>query len=242
MSWEATSWALNHAEVEDALEHVILIAMADHADPSGNHVRPFQSTLAKMARCSVRTVARKLAAMEARGVIVRGDQREVEHLERGHRPVVWRLPLERRRPPDNLSPHDTGDMPPMTQPSLDPHDTAVSDRTTQERPVKGGARALRSQLASVPSPDDPPPTSPRCKKHAALPADADVPPCRACKVARERFEAAASSQPSEGQRLAAIRRACTECDESGWVHGTDPVVRCEHPNVRSSPSSERGTA
>lgn len=104
MSCQATSWALTHTDVTDAQEHMVLLAMAYHADPRGDNVCPHQSTIATMARCSVRTVGRRLAAMEARGVIVRGDQRLVEHLGRGHRPVVWRLALERRRPSDNLSP------------------------------------------------------------------------------------------------------------------------------------------
>ncbi|WNM68801.1 helix-turn-helix DNA binding domain protein [Gordonia phage Soos] len=238
MSWEATSWALNHAEVEDALEHVILIAMADHADPYGNHVRPFQATLAKMARCSVRTVARKLAAMEERGVIVRGDQREVEHLPKGHRPVVWRLPIERRREPDNrphdtVSPHDTGDIPPMTQPSHTPHDTAVSDRTSLELPRRGGGND-RVSRRSVPSPAPPPlpSSSPRCEAHRHLPDDAYIPPCRPCKLIRERYEAEKPPELTEGQRLAAIRRACNDCDEFGWPESGEDV-RCTHPNVSS---------
>jgi len=37
----------------------------------------------------VRTVRRRLAELEARGIIARGDQRAVEHLPADKRPIVW---------------------------------------------------------------------------------------------------------------------------------------------------------
>jgi hypothetical protein len=91
MSLEAMSWALKNAPVENAQEHVLLIALADRADDFGRSAWPSQRWLAQRGRCSDRTVRRHLSAMESRGLLLRGDQRMVEHLPVDRRPVVWDL-------------------------------------------------------------------------------------------------------------------------------------------------------
>jgi hypothetical protein len=91
MSIEAVAWALNTADVADATEVLILIGIANHAAKDGTGSRAGQATLAHYGRCSDRTVRRKLAALEERGVIRRGDQRAAEHIPRNVRPVVWDL-------------------------------------------------------------------------------------------------------------------------------------------------------
>ncbi|QKY79987.1 helix-turn-helix DNA binding domain protein [Gordonia phage Clawz] len=95
---------------------------------------------------------------------------------------------------------------------------------------KGGTS--RSRITAVPSPAPPSPPSPRCSKHAALPADADVPPCRPCKVARERYEAERPPKPTIDR--AAIDE-CPMCDDNGLVEVADHTVeRCKHTHRRSS--------
>lgn len=99
--------------------------------------------------------------------------------------------------------------------------------------LEGEGVTIQRELRSVPSPT--PPSSPRCKKHAALPADADVPPCRACKTARERYE---SERPPKPTIDRAAIDACGLCDDNGLVEVADHAVqRCSHPNTRSRLSS-----
>jgi hypothetical protein len=85
------AWALKHAPVMNAQEHVLLIALADRADDLGRAAWPSQRWLAQRGRCSDRTVRRHLSAMESRGLLRRGDQRMVEHLPVDRRPIVWDL-------------------------------------------------------------------------------------------------------------------------------------------------------
>lgn len=91
MSLSAMVWALKHAPVTDPHEHLVLIGLADHAGDDGTGARPSATTLAEYARCSVRTVRYRLKALEAAGLIRRGDQRSVEHLRADRRPVVYDL-------------------------------------------------------------------------------------------------------------------------------------------------------
>lgn len=91
MSIEAVAWALNDADVMDATEVLVLIGIANHADKTGRGAYAGQATLAHYARCSDRTVRRKLAALEERGVIRRGDQAGAAHIPAAVRPVVWDL-------------------------------------------------------------------------------------------------------------------------------------------------------
>lgn len=91
MSIEAVSWALNFADVRDPGEALVLIGIANHAGKDGRGCWAGQATLAHYARCSERTLRRKLSALEARGVIVRGDQALVDHIPASRRPVVWDL-------------------------------------------------------------------------------------------------------------------------------------------------------
>lgn len=91
MSIEAVSWALNFADVRDPGEALVLIGIANHAGKDGRGCYAGQATLAHYARCSERTLRRKLSALEARGVIVRGDQALVDHIPASRRPVVWDL-------------------------------------------------------------------------------------------------------------------------------------------------------
>jgi hypothetical protein len=89
VSIEVLSWVLNHADVKDTGELAVLVGIANHVDRTGRGSFAGQATLARYARCSERTVRRKLAELEARGAIARGDQRIVEHFPASTRPVVW---------------------------------------------------------------------------------------------------------------------------------------------------------
>ena len=93
MSIEATVWALKVAPVPDPIAHLILIGLADHAAADGTGAWPSVETLAEYARCSPRSVHRKLRALEESVVISRGEQAIVQHLRSDRRPTVWNLNL-----------------------------------------------------------------------------------------------------------------------------------------------------
>lgn len=99
MSMAAVAWALEWAPVKNPQEHVLLIAMANHAHEDGRNAWMSTRKLAERARCSTRTAQRHIDEMEARGLIVRGDQRQVEFIRAGHRPVVWDLSMHLRIDP-----------------------------------------------------------------------------------------------------------------------------------------------
>ncbi|MGQ4531823.1 helix-turn-helix domain-containing protein [Dermabacteraceae bacterium P13138] len=89
MSLDAVLWALRDSDPPDAIAHVILIGIANHANPDGTAAYPTATTLAKYAHCSKRTVLTKMRLLEDMGLIRRGDQRLVAHLRAGYRPIVW---------------------------------------------------------------------------------------------------------------------------------------------------------
>jgi biotin operon repressor len=147
MTLSAMLWALRKAPVESAQEQVILIAMADFARDDGSSVFLSQSKIAATANCSVRTVRRHLQALEARGVIYRGDQQIVAHYRIDHRPIVWNLNVDLERE-DNLSPRSSV-VERQDKPGTNGR-TPVSDKprtkpTTEPR----GSREVDTSLASV---------------------------------------------------------------------------------------------
>lgn len=107
------SWALRDAPVESSQEHVVLLALADRAHDDGRDAYPAQKWIAERARCSTRTVRRCLNSLEARGLIVRGDQDHVSHIRSDVRPVVWDLNLAMKRPePADTTVSARSDCPP----------------------------------------------------------------------------------------------------------------------------------
>lgn len=93
MSLTAMVWALKKAQVPDPISHLVLIGLADHADDNGQNARPSVALLADYARCSPRSVQRKLRDLNECGLIWPGDQRGVEHLRSDRRPVVYDLAI-----------------------------------------------------------------------------------------------------------------------------------------------------
>jgi len=129
MSLRATLWALDNAPVEDPLQLLVLIALADEANDSGRNAAPAIKTLMVRARCSERTVRRKLRELQIAGVITEGDQRILSYLQKGHRPTVYDLVMTKHRgvtvtPLSDLRPasvtplSDAGDSRPV---SVTPH-------------------------------------------------------------------------------------------------------------------------
>lgn len=153
MSIEAVSWALNTADVKDATEVLILIGIANHAAKDGTGSRAGQATLAHYGRCSVRTVRRKLAALEERGVICRGDQRAAAHIPGNVRPVVWDLvmmPGQNGRAGQNVRPDSAGW--PDTGGSEAGHGSVLDGRTRMSYKPLEEPLEEPSELVNAPGP------------------------------------------------------------------------------------------
>lgn len=107
MSFKVTSWALNEAPVEQPVQVLILVAMAERCNDDGTCSYQSVKTIASKARISPRTVHREFKNLETMGVIRRGNQSATEHLPVNRRPVVYDLAVELRRG-DNLSYQESG--------------------------------------------------------------------------------------------------------------------------------------
>lgn len=100
-----------------ANHRLVLVTLADYADPDGTGAWPSQSTLGTRLGVTPRSVKRALDALEAKGLIVRGDQRLVGGYPANRRPVVWNLRVGSRalhtpRTEDHLDPLEArGDTP-----------------------------------------------------------------------------------------------------------------------------------
>lgn len=91
MSLKAMTWVMEDAPVNDATSLLILYALADRASDDGTAAWPSQEWLAKRARCTDRTVRRKLNQLEEQGLIRKGNPKFVEHIRQDRRPTVWDL-------------------------------------------------------------------------------------------------------------------------------------------------------
>lgn len=255
MSLKAMIWVMEDAPVDNPAELVVLYALADRASDSGEAAFPSQSWIAERARCSERTVRRRLQDLEEKGLIRRGDHRLVEHYRADRRPVVWDLNMSLTRqstagqngPPSNC-PAGQNESNGRTKTALRP-DTVVLQTVQNHPEPKEGASSSKSSVeeptsstadAAIGVPSDwSTPEDPRCKKHASLPADR-VPACRACGQARKWF---ATKADTERQLARREIDACDICDDRGlaYVHqsGGNPIaVTCNH---LSSPLSLRPT-
>jgi DNA-binding transcriptional MocR family regulator len=103
MTLKAIVWVLDEAPVNDAQSLAVLFALAEQAHEDGTGAYPSHATLARRGRCSVSTVQRRLAELEAAGLIRRGDQTIVSRFPPNRRPVVWDLCINLSTPVDNLT-------------------------------------------------------------------------------------------------------------------------------------------
>jgi hypothetical protein len=98
MSIEAISWVLNRAPIpadrRDASSlAMVLIGLANHADPEGCNAFPSVATLVRYTRLSERSVQNALRALEKLGLITPSDQQIVAaYVKRAdRRPNGWDL-------------------------------------------------------------------------------------------------------------------------------------------------------
>lgn len=165
MSFDPVLWAMKDAPVANVEEWAILACLAEHADDDGCNAMPSQATIAKRTKTSPATVKRRIADLEQRRIIQRGDQSIAERYPADRRPVVWDLMIPFAWFPsiDRIQEHraDKG-RPPLRQgdrPKLQPapekprrvdHGKPKADRSTsatalQEPPLSVSDGATSSQ-------------------------------------------------------------------------------------------------
>lgn len=78
------------------------------------------------------------------------------------------------------------------------------------------------------------PPSPKCPKHINDPHPPHCGQCKEARLARAEWDEAEgrSTIDAAKSRRAAIAR-CGDCDDAGWILGSEPVVRCEHLHRRA---------
>ncbi|MGW4395144.1 helix-turn-helix domain-containing protein [Amycolatopsis nivea] len=140
MSIEAINWALKHARIpvdrrDSSSLAVVLIGLANHADPDGRNAFPSLTTLAGYTRLSERSVRYALRGLEKLGLIVPADPRIVAaHVQRAdRRPNGYDL---RMTTPERIDSSDraAGDEHPASSqgqalPPAEQHGGAKRDRT-----------------------------------------------------------------------------------------------------------------
>lgn len=250
MSLKAMLWVMEDAPVTDPIALLILYALADRANDDGTAAWPSQAWIADRARCSIRTVRRKLEDLEDEGIIRRGDHRLVAHLRGDRRPFVWDINLDAQpatggqavRPSDNAQPatgghpcpggqSDRADTPGTTGGQDRPNGrTAVSDKPskTPHEPSKGGGvtseltAAREKEIAPFVEPWIHDPSMARCALHLGV---VNPPPCHECRILRE---AAEGARDRRRQRALDERASCPNCDEAGWILDLVPAAKCPH--------------
>jgi DNA-binding MarR family transcriptional regulator len=73
-------WALKDAPVVDVHERMVLVALAERADPDGCGAYPSKNTIAAQACVDPKTVQRTLGRLLQRGLIALGDQAEASRI------------------------------------------------------------------------------------------------------------------------------------------------------------------
>jgi hypothetical protein len=89
VSLKVITWVLYEAPVTTQSHLLVLLALADRAHDDGSAAYPAREWIADRARCSVRSVASHLRALEDAGLIRKGDQELVSHFRADRRPVVY---------------------------------------------------------------------------------------------------------------------------------------------------------
>ena len=133
MSVRVLAWALRDAPVTNRTDLLVLIAIADHAHDDGTGAYPSVGTLARMARCSPRSVESALARLQASGVLA------IE--ERAGKTSMYRV-LTTPAASAGVTPAD-GCRTPRSSRHQPPQLTTPTPAASCGRSVKGTVRTVR---------------------------------------------------------------------------------------------------
>lgn len=127
MSVEATSWVLRHERSTTGTVRLILLGIADHADPDGRNAWPSLNTLARQANCSRDTAWRAVKKLVEDGVISRDvqgapDARVPEHRRSNYYEIVAMRTHRVDAPHRDCAapPHRGAAAPPTAEPRSNP--------------------------------------------------------------------------------------------------------------------------
>lgn len=129
MSFLALTWART-APVRTPHQRIVLMELAYRAKDDGTEAYPSKASLAEVAMCDKRTVARSLATLRDLGLIREGNQSAAWKIEKRYRPVVYDLmipaewysrqqlgPINRERAERGLMPITAALRPPLNRPA-----------------------------------------------------------------------------------------------------------------------------
>jgi hypothetical protein len=173
-------WAFKVAPVRDGIEKLVLQTLCDHADEDGCNAYPAQLTIAERAMSDARTVRKRLAELERRGLIRRGDQGAVNHLPPDRRPVVWEVMIPYTAFGDGIDTVNrwraTKGRPPITPKNRPPLPDAPSPAPRVDKGVKRTPPRVDSESGRTSSPPGTtvPPESESGRGRTSSPERADL--------------------------------------------------------------------
>lgn len=144
MSHQATAWALDARRTGPLhpAQRLVLVALADYADPEGHGAYPSKQTLALRLGITSRNVQKHLKALRDAGLIYAGDDLLVSHYPADRRPTVYNLWINRE---SESTPRPNGES---------FHDTTGS-RTGSERGVGNDSQTKNLNHQENPTPQTP---------------------------------------------------------------------------------------
>lgn len=151
MSVQATTWVWDHSQAQGTAR-LVLLAIADAANREGRRSYQSASTIARMVRCSPRTVQRVIDGLIQSGELVREDVRGA------HGTMSYSIPISRPRY-DTATTYDTDDVrhldTPATTSGVPSYDIAMSpEPITPSTPVRRPRRSAEHPLPDTWEPTD----------------------------------------------------------------------------------------
>lgn len=139
---------------------LVLVALADYADPDGRGAFPAKTTLAERLGITPRAVQRHLATLREDGLIHPGDAQLVAHYRADRRPIVYDLNLGLEPPRGDAS---------VTPPRGDsPGNGETEGDTTGRQSTTERGDSTVSQTNYLTTMDNPTPQTPHADFAAAL--------------------------------------------------------------------------
>lgn len=229
MSIEAINWVLNHAPdfaEEDARRRphlvLVLIGLANHADPAGRDAFPSIETLCRYTRLSESTVRRCLQRLLELGTIRLGDPdlRALRIRQKHRRPEVYDLAMTS---PEGVS-HGTG------QPAADPVDNSA-DGVSYGHPKPSTGVSHQAERGVIPTENRPRMTpDPSLNQKKNRPARVRAP------------EGAAAPTSTRPPASSSVRPECGQCDARPGDPVSARVVWLDEEHERSAPCPRCSTS
>lgn len=258
-------------QVGNPTRKLVLVGLAEKADPDGTDAWPSVQTLASYAECDTRTVRRHLAALLAEGHIREGDQSHWRGPDPRHRTIVYDVAMNEadRMSWAALAGESGGARERYASVRADNMSALNPElRADIQAPLGRTTEPVRADTAMPANPPSNPPTThpsvetlvggsqfrsgpvelphPRCPQHHDRPATSGCGPCADARRLREEAERAAVAERSAQQSTTARQRAEAERQAIDACSRCDPSGRVGMALCRHDPAAparaERGAA